>query len=190
MTRLLLIKHAMPEIDLAVSANAWPLSTDGKRSCVRLADQLNAFHLDEIISSEEIKAIQTAQITAGLLGLTHRVYPGLHEHDRTGEPYFLSKQAFRDKVQAMFNEPDQLVYGNETANQAFTRFDQSMKLLISTGVPQKDVAVVTHGTVISLLVSHYQPLDGFLLWQELGLPSIVVLSLPDYAVLDVIKKLD
>ncbi|MAT42295.1 MAG: hypothetical protein CL609_08145 [Anaerolineaceae bacterium] len=190
MTRLLLIKHAMPEIDLAVSANAWQLSTDGKRSCVRLADQLNAFHLDEIISSDEIKAIQTAQITAGLLGLTHRVYPGLHEHDRTGEPYFSSKQAFQDKVQALFNTPDQLVYGNETANQAFIRFDQSIKHLISTAAPQKDVAVVTHGTVISLLVSHYQPLDGFLLWQDLGLPSIVVLSLPDYAVLDVIKKLD
>ena len=46
-----------------------------------------------MVSSEEPKAVETAGIAAGCLGLGCSVYPGLHEHDRTGVP-FLGDEEF------------------------------------------------------------------------------------------------
>jgi len=40
----------------------------------------------------------------------------------------------------------------------------------------KRMVIVSHGTVISLFVAWLTGVDGFLLWKELGLPSLVVLD--------------
>ena len=47
-----------------------------------------------VISSEEPKAVETARVAAGRLGVEHTVSPGLHEHDRTGAPYGLREIAY------------------------------------------------------------------------------------------------
>jgi len=54
--KLILIKHAMPEIDPSLPAKNWALSTAGKQSCSDLAQNLQSYRCQEIISSEEIKA--------------------------------------------------------------------------------------------------------------------------------------
>ena len=46
-----------------------------------------------MVSSEEPKAVETAEIAAERLGIGHFVYPGLHEHDRTDVP-FLDDEEF------------------------------------------------------------------------------------------------
>lgn len=181
---LILIKHAMPEIKSQLSAKYWQLSEQGEVSCARLAQTLKPYALKEIISSEEMKAQQTAQITAAHLGLLSRTYPGLHEHDRQGCPYFDSKDAFLNIIQELFSSPNQLVFGNESANDALTRFDSAIKTVYQEAEPQENIAVVCHGTVMSLFVQLYNQVDGFELWKKLELPSMVVLSLPDFQLLE------
>jgi broad specificity phosphatase PhoE len=51
--------------------------------------------------------------------------------------------------------------------------------------PNQNLAIVAHGTVISLFVSRLTNADPFLLWKRLGLPSFVVLSLPDSQIIAV-----
>jgi broad specificity phosphatase PhoE len=48
--------------------------------------------------------------------------------------------------------------------------------------------VVTHGTVISLFVSRRAGLDGFPLWQNLDLPALVVLRLPGFRCVNLVKS--
>ncbi len=61
-----------------------------------------------MVSSEEPKAVETVEIAAERLGLGCSVYPGLHEHDRTGVP-FLSDEEFGRAARDFFENPDRLV---------------------------------------------------------------------------------
>ncbi len=42
-------------------------------------------------------------------------------------------------------------------------------------------SIVAHGTVIALFVAYRAGVAPFPLWRRLGLPSLVELALPDYA---------
>ena len=131
-----------------------------------------------VVSSEEPKARETARIAAGRLGVEHAVSPGLHEHDRTGSP-FLNDADFRRTAKAFFQRPGELVWGDETAEQALGRFDGAVRAVLR-GYAAQTLAVVAHGTVISLFVARYNEVDAYDLWQKLGLPSFCVLSVPGF----------
>jgi broad specificity phosphatase PhoE len=56
--------------------------------------------------------------------------------------------------------------------------------------PGANLAIVTHGTVMTLLIARAAGLDPFALWQSLGLPAFAVLSWPDLALLQVVESVD
>lgn len=129
-----------------------------------------------MISSEKPKAMETVEIAAERLGIGCCVYPGLHEHDRTGMP-FLRDEEFGRAARAFFERPDELVWGHETARQAGSRFEGAVQRVLDER--EEDVVViVAHGTVISLLVALHNDIDAHEIWQCLGLPSFCVLSVP------------
>ena len=89
---------------------------------------------------------------------------------------FARNDSLRALSRRFFDRPDELVLGSETAEQACERFAASIENAILTG--QKDIIVVTHGTVISLFIASVAQVDPMSLWQQLGLPSYVVLTVP------------
>ncbi len=52
----------------------------------------------------------------------------------------------------------------------------------------ENIAVVAHGTVITLFVARAAGIEPFALWRRLGLPSFIVLSLPALAVQEIIDS--
>jgi broad specificity phosphatase PhoE len=172
---LILVKHSVPEIYRDQPANSWKLSEEGRLRAQRLAEELKSFEPDVIISSGESKAKETAEIVASYLGLEMQLLPSLHEHDRSNVPY-LSHDAFQDSIRGFFQQPDQLVFGNETANQAYLRFYQTIHSILNGNI-DKTIVVVTHGTVISLFVSRLTGSSDLELWSKLGLPSFVAMDL-------------
>ncbi len=80
-----------------IPAKEWRLSKSGQVRCKVLAEKLESYRPDVIISSVEPKAIETAQIVAYRLNKPFRTFEGLHEHDRTGGD-FLDKEQFEAKV--------------------------------------------------------------------------------------------
>ena len=106
-----------------------------------------------------------------LQGLPVEIIPGLHEHERSRSPWS-TQAAFEAAVQACLNRPGELVYGDETADQAYTRFATAVDHFLARHAGQT-VAVVAHGTVISLFVSRRCGLEPFSLWRRLGLPALV-----------------
>src|SRR5215210_1947130 len=113
---LILVKHSVPEIYGDRPANTWNLSEEGRLRAQHLAEELKSFAPDEIVASE--------------LGLAVQMLPGLHEHDRSNVPY-LSHDAFQASMRDFFQEPDQLVFGRETANQVHTRFYQAVHHILN-----------------------------------------------------------
>jgi broad specificity phosphatase PhoE len=172
---LLLIRHSLPAINPQLPAEQWRLSAEGRARCAALADQASVFHPQQIISSVEPKAQETAELIAARLSLPWRSASGLHEHERRTAP-FTSTEAFTAAVARLFARPDQCVFGEETADQAHTRLDRALTALLMEH-PRHTLAVVSHGTVIALWLSRRLGILPFPLWQSLGLPALLALDL-------------
>ncbi len=172
---LILVKHSLPEIVKNLPAREWKLSKEGQERAWRLAERLIEYQPDIVVSSVEPKATETAEIIATKLGLAVYTINGLYEHDRSNVP-FLPNDQFQIAIHEFFSKPAELVFGNETADQAYNRFNQSV-LSVLNYHQRKTVVLVAHGTVISLFVSRLTEMHGFSLWSELGLPSFILVDL-------------
>ena len=172
---LILAKHSMPEMDETRPANTWKLSAEGQVRAQRLAEQLEDFEPEVILSSNEPKAKETAEIVASQLQLGMQIIPDLHEHDRSNVP-FLSHDVFQLSIREFFQKPDELILGRETANQAYARFYRAIHSILNEH-RNKTVIIVTHGTVISLFVARLTGSSDLELWNKLGLPSFVAIDI-------------
>ncbi|MBN1149184.1 MAG: histidine phosphatase family protein [Anaerolineales bacterium] len=183
---LILVKHSLPEIEPGRPASHWRLSGEGKRRCQALADLLAAYQPVSIVSSQEPKAVETARIVAGRLGLRAKSAAGLHEHERRTAP-FTDQPTFEAAVARFFAHPNQLVFGEESAEQAQARFSAAVDSLLAqhTG---GNLTLVAHGTVITLFVARSNGIEPLAFWKRLGLPSLVVLSISNLALLDVVER--
>ncbi len=177
-SKLILVKHSLPVIDLNLPPNRWILSQEGRNRCTRLAQQLAPYRPEEVFSSDEPKALRTAQIIADILGIAYQTVNDLHEHERP-KPGLLSAGEFEQQVNALFTYPEQIVFGAESASQAQKRFHLAVMSMISR-YQGKTILIVAHGTVISLFLQATCQLEPYPIWKSLGLPSFVVLSLPDF----------
>jgi broad specificity phosphatase PhoE len=183
--KLIFVRHAAVEIDPAVPSNEWRLSDNGRSLTHHLIPQIAVHNPTRIITSSENKARETGQIIADVLGSSCQTAPNLHEHERSRVGYFEHKADFVTAVHHFFTHPNQLVFGDETANQARERFDTAVHHLIAqhphdANVSSETLAIVTHGTVLTLFLAHYNQIEPFHFWQTLELPDYFVVSLPDF----------
>lgn len=177
---LILVKHAAPEIRRGVSPPDWVLSPSGRKQSLELAARLRGYSPGSLFCSEEPKAKETAQIVGSQLRLSATAVPGLQENDRSGVPFYPAEDQFRERMRAFFERPDELVLGNESADEAHARFATAVAQLPTGGAPSTSV-VVTHGAVLTLLVTRANRLEPFPFWSDLAFASYVVLSEPALA---------
>jgi broad specificity phosphatase PhoE len=184
--QLLLIKHSIPEPIIDLAANKWHLSEEGRRRCTALAERVALYAPAIVVASQEPKAMETADLRASALSIPIESAPNLHEHDRTGVPW-LGQDEFKTAVHEFFDRPSDLVFGRETAHEAESRFSVAVEATL-TRHPTGTIAIVAHGTVISLYVAAKTGIDACQTWQRLGLPSVVVLSLADGRLVEIIER--
>ena len=181
--KLFLIRHAKTKVIKDQASHLWQLEPSAYAASQNLARELKGKSIDKIISSKEPKAAETARAIAQTLELPFEMFKGLEEHDRTGVSFIESQDKWLKTLRAFFANPDSLIFGNETAEQARLRFDESIKALIQT-YPNGTLAIVSHGTVMALFISHYNNLNVFEFWQTLKMPDYLELSLPDFRLLN------
>ncbi len=157
----------------------WRLSANGRSLAQQLAPKIASHNPARIIASKEPKASETGQIIADALGIPWQTAVNLHEHERSQIGYFESRETFETAVSHFFARPDQLVFGDETANQARVRFDTAVRRLL-TNHPTDTLAIVAHGTVLTLFLAHYNQFAPFPFWKTLQLPDFFVVARPDF----------
>jgi len=184
MRKIILIRHSLPVITGDQTASHWKLSAEGRRRCERLAELLAAHHPTIIIASTEPKAIETGQIVGERLGIPVETAPNLHEHERPGTDLDTPEQ-FQTKVARLLENPGELVFGAETGEQARERFSAAVDEVLKQH-PAGTVAIVSHGTVMTLFLAQTTGIDPVPFWKRLGLPAFVVLSYPELGLLDVV----
>jgi broad specificity phosphatase PhoE len=131
-----------------------------------------------IVTSTEPKAIETGELVAQKLGIPCRIMENLHEHERESAPFFGTKEEFLAAVSALFARPTDHVFGDETGLEARERFVGAVESVL-TAYPQENIAIVTHGTVLSLFASQHTGQDNYAFWQSLEMPAIVAFSYPE-----------
>ena len=186
MRRLVLVRHSMPEIEPDRPASAWRLGDAGRQRSELLASRLWGFSPKVVWSSREPKAVETAEIVAASFGVPVRVADGLEEHHRDNVPFYPTADEFDAAVERFFCNPGQLVLGSETAEQARDRMSAAIGEVVESG--QKDSIVVSHGTVMTLYVAGVGGVDPMYFWRRLGLPSYVVLGLPENDILQTVES--
>lgn len=185
MPTLLLVRNAAPEKSGQKPSHLWPLSEAGRAACVPLAAALRPRGPTAILSSDEPKGIETAELVAAELRLPHAVVPGLHEHDRSNVPNLPTRE-FVSSMALFFAKPTQRVFGLESANQVLSRAEEALQDAVSDR-PGQNLAVVTHAAVIAVVAAAHSRFDAYQLWRAMKAPSFVVL---DAATLALLERVD
>ncbi|MEA2708909.1 MAG: hypothetical protein QOF78_1510 [Phycisphaerales bacterium] len=187
MRKLILIKHASPLVIPGTPSEKWNLSDKGRESCGPLAEAIREHEPQRIVSSEEPKARETAEILGEKLGVPVEIAPGLHEHDRSNVPHMRTGE-FISHMELFFRRPMERVLGRESAVQALDRFESAVNAVLEKH-PAGNIAIVSHGTVIALLAAEHADRYGFDLWREMGLPSFLTFELPGYHLAELRAKI-
>src|ERR1700743_10657 len=152
--RIVLVRHGKPNVDEKVDRTKWNLSSSGLETVKLLGEMLKSkgFNFEQIISSPETKAVQTAKAISSVLGKGLVVIDeNFSEHSRK-QSEFLSQEDFDVGISQLFTEdPTKLVFGEETAGEAADRLKSGIKRHVQAA--DKDLIAVTHGTILSLFIS-------------------------------------
>jgi broad specificity phosphatase PhoE len=87
----------------------------------------------------------------------------------------------------LIEEPSSLVFGQESAKQALSRFSIAITQVLDH-FPTGNVVIVAHGTVMALWIAGRIGGDPFVYWKKLGLPSFAVFSRPDLKYVEFVEN--
>ncbi|RMG99687.1 MAG: histidine phosphatase family protein [Chloroflexi bacterium] len=176
MSWLVLVRHSAVAVDTNRPSFTWALSEDGRSRCRTFAPLLSPYTPARFVASTEPKAMETARLLAEFLQCSWETAANLHEHSRRTVSWFAKRTDFEAAVARFFRLPESLVFGEETAVQAQTRFTHAVHSVLAS-YPNDSLAIVTHGTVLTLFIGQFNPeISLFDFWQMLTLPCAFVLN--------------
>jgi broad specificity phosphatase PhoE len=144
------VTHPQVQIDPDVPVPQWGLSTVGRERAVITAALPWVRSLGRIVSSDETKAVETAQLLADAAGVTVEVHHDMGENDRSATG-FLPPPEFEKSADWFFANPTESFKGWERAIDAQTRISNAVFRIIGDQDPKIPIAFVGHGGVGTLL---------------------------------------
>lgn len=153
MTFGLYITHPQVRIDPNIAVPQWGLSDIGRQRAEKAAQQPWAQKLGRIVSSDETKAIETAEILAAASDVSIMLAPDTHENDRSATG-FLAPPEFEAAADWFFANPTESFKGWEKAVDAQARIVAAFDRILSDHNPEMPIAFVGHGGVGTLLKCH------------------------------------
>lgn len=149
----LYITHPQVAIDPAVPVPKWGLSQIGRARAEQAARSSWAAMLERIVSSDEVKAIETANILAAPHDILPEVGEHMGENDRSATG-FLVPDEFEKAADWFFAHPTESFRGWERAIDAQRRIVEAVESKLAAHDVRKPIAFVGHGGVGTLLKCH------------------------------------
>jgi broad specificity phosphatase PhoE len=87
----------------------------------------------------------------------------------------------------LIEEPSSLVFGQESAKQALSRFSIAITQVLDH-FQIGNIVIVARGTVMALWIAGRIGDDPFIYWKKLGLPSFAVFSRPDLKYMEFVEN--
>jgi broad specificity phosphatase PhoE len=147
------ITHPEVIVDPAKPVPDWSLSEKGRLRAEAAALSPWAKRLGRIVSSHEVKAIETAEILARSSGVAIEIAAQMGENDRSATG-FLPPGAFEAAADWFFAHPQQSFCGWERAVDAQARIVMAVSAALARHDLSVPIAFVGHGGVGTLLKCH------------------------------------
>jgi broad specificity phosphatase PhoE len=144
------VTHPQVLIDPAIPVPKWGLSEIGRARAIHTASAPWVRLFKRIISSDETKAIETAQILASACGLDVEIGEDMGENDRSATG-FLPPPEFEKAADWFFAHPEESFHGWERAADAQARIVAAVKTALREWPTDSPIAFVGHGGVGTLL---------------------------------------
>jgi broad specificity phosphatase PhoE len=159
MALLRYLTHPEVGVDPSLSIERWSLSDTGVARATAATSQPWMGEVERIVTSDETKARQTADILGAHLGVPVEARPRLGEHDRSSTGY-LPPERFEPTVDRFFSAPTESIGGWERAVDAQRRIVEGLADLLELPAARSTV-VVGHGGVGTLWYCSLtrQPID-------------------------------
>jgi len=151
MTRLIYITHPETIINPQVPIRQWQISKNGKKQINHLLQLSFWKDMDVMYSSNEGKALHTAQEIENHCVHVKFPMPFGNEDLSEVERIFLRKKEYENTLKAFYSHPDKSSSGWETANDAAERTIRVISQIMEEN-SDKTVAIIGHGIVGALLV--------------------------------------
>ena len=149
----LYITHPQVSIDSGIPVPKWVLSPLGRERAERVAALPWAAALRRVVSSDETKAVETAEILTHTSGITIEIGHDMGENDRSATG-FLVPAEFGKAADWFFAHPDESFHGWERAIDAQARIVAAVEKVLASHDPTQPIAFVGHGGVGTLLKCH------------------------------------
>ena len=117
--------------------------------------------------------MQTAHIIADRIGAQIHTDIRLREHERSAVG-FLERDSFEAGIASMFDRPDAIAFGDESANAVHARFSAAIDAAAARS--SGPVAAVTHGTAMTIYVSRLTGIAPMPFWTRLRMPDAIVIE--------------
>ncbi len=144
--KIIFLRHAETEKNPDLNAALWDLSNQGKIEAKNLANLEVMSQIDSIYSSQEKKAILTAEPIAKKLKREINPLSFFNEIKRGDK--FLSKEDFEKEKIKQLTDLDYHAFNGESGSQALSRFKQGIEYIL-----EKDgetLLIVSHGTILNI----------------------------------------
>lgn len=171
--QLVLVRHAQPIIDPSVPSEKWTLSEEGLEAAHKLGLFLQVDCGTRIWSSDEIKAQQTADRIARVIGTDVGTDDRLAE---VGRPFVGEEATYRKKAISYLKGEDPP--GWEPRSEVLQRFSEAIDELLGSH-DGETLVVVNHGLAMTLYVESAAAIsrafggevDPVRFWSGLSLPD-------------------
>ncbi|CAN3131381.1 histidine phosphatase family protein [Mycobacterium sp. smrl_JER01] len=150
--QLLLVRHALPLRSEPGQGSDPHLSEDGHEQAKRLPDALARFPITRLVSSPQIRAIETGRPVADALGLPIEVDDRLAEYDRDLPHYIPIEQIAAENPQELQRLVDGHLPSAVDEREFLARVAAAVDDLTAEGDHDDTVAVFSHGGVINVLL--------------------------------------
>jgi broad specificity phosphatase PhoE len=149
----LYLTHPQIRLEPDIPVPQWGLSDVGRERTALVATRPWVRQLGRIVSSAEVKAVETAGILAKAAGIVPEAVEAMHENDRSATG-FLPPPEFEEAADWFFAHPHDSFHGWERAIDAQSRIVGAVETILKTHDPRVPIAFIGHGGVGTLLKCH------------------------------------
>ena len=149
-----------------------PLSSRGRLSALRLAQQLGPLPIDAIYSSPSARAIETVAALAERRQLVPVLIGGLRERELSAA----TAAEFDAAVAASWQQPEHAsTLGGESNAAAQGRGIAAVRSVVEASAG-RHVVFSTHGSLLALILNGFDPSFGYKFWHSLTFPDVYELT--------------
>ncbi|MBN1680093.1 MAG: histidine phosphatase family protein [Anaerolineae bacterium] len=175
MTYLYLIRHPQTLPDSAVPPSQWRLTPQGKRQVQVLARAPFWTHVAALYTSDQHKTTIVGEAVKAAHGIPFTPFDTLGEARRDA---WIGSEAFVEAQRAFFDQLDSPPCpGWEPASDAQARFVAAMDQLLARHPVESALAVVAHGTVLTLYTAHLRhEAPTYDAWRQIGFAAVMAVE--------------